>query len=341
MVKVSVIIPAYNCAKTLRDTVESVLKSGLSNLQILIIDDGSVDGTSRVCDILEKEHSCVRSIHQKNAGVSAARNRGLREATGDYIWFVDADDSIKEGSLLSAEEILQIQSPDMLVFGMEFDYYHRGMIFRRDKMMPPMEGVVELPECRKRLYELFTSNSLSSLCNRIIKRSKLEQMNAYLQEDMILYEDLEFSLRVQMECSNVYFYQEAAYQYRQSEDEGNASRRLKKISHIPDLLSKIEAALADEADKDRILLRLFLTLAREKINISSPKEIKTICSDFHEWIDTHDLLHTITQRSYPMMIYQGQTAKLVVKRTYSKLRHKTANLIKQQIGDFRKWSFPF
>ena len=337
MMKISVIIPAYNCSKTIRSTVESVLKSGLSDFEILIIDDGSVDETPLICDALENEYPCIRSIHQKNAGVSAARNRGIPEASGDYIWFVDADDSIKEGSLLPAEDILLKHAPDMLVFGIEFHYFHHGKIYRKDRILPPMEGIVDSPEYRERLYELFSSNSLSSLCNRIIKRSVVFSMNTHLREDMFLYEDLEFVLRLLPHCSSLYFYRDVVYQYKQSEDEGNAGRRLARIPHIPDLLSKIETVLESEPDRDRILLMLYLTLAREKINVSSADEINTICSDFHDWIDAHDMQRTISQGSYPMMLYQGQTAKLILKRTYSMLRHKTANLVKQTIGDFRKW----
>ena len=337
MMKISVIIPAYNCANTIRNTVESVLKSGLSDLEILIIDDGATDETPLICAELENVYPCLRSIHQKNAGVSAARNRGIREATGDYIWFVDADDSIREASLPAAEEILLKLAPDMLVFGIEFVYSHKGLVYRTDELLPPLQGLATAADCSAMMYELFKSNSLSAIWSRIIKRSIILSMDTQLREDMFLYEDLEFVLRLHQYCSTVYFCKEVVYRYWQSEDEGNTGRRLAKIPHITGLLSIIEAVLGSEPDSDRILLTLYLTLAREKINISSAKEINTICYDFHDWINAHDLLHAIRQRSYPMMIYQGQTANLIMKRTYSMLRHKTANLIKQTVGDFRKW----
>lgn len=335
MMKISVIIPAYNCANTIRNTVESVLKSGLSDLEILIIDDGATDETPLICTELENEYPCLRSIHQKNAGVSAARNRGIREATGDYIWFVDADDSIKEGSLLRAEEILQMQSPDMLVFGIDFVYSHKGIVYRTDELLPPLEGMASSADCSSMMYELFKRNSLSALWNRIIKRTVILGMDTLLREDMFLYEDLEYVLRLWKHCNSFYFFREAVYLYRQSEDEGNAGRRLTRIAHIPDLVSKIEAVL-EGPDKDRILLTLYMTLAREKIGISSAKGINTICCDFHNWINAHKLLYAISEKAYPMMIYQRQTFKLIVKRTQSMLRHKTANLIKRTVGDFRK-----
>ena len=122
----SVIIPCYNCAETLEATVKSVCASGLIDYEILLIDDGSTDGTAELCDSLCAYDPAIRCIHQENAGVSAARNCGIREAQGDYLWFVDADDTVDAGSLVRAVEIAIHQHPDMLLFGMSFDYYHRG-----------------------------------------------------------------------------------------------------------------------------------------------------------------------------------------------------------------------
>lgn len=337
MMKISVVIPAFNCATMIGDTIKSVIESGLSEFEILIVDDGSFDGTGAVCDKLAASDPRIRCIHQKNAGVSAARNRGMREAAGEYIWFVDADDSVKANSMQQVECILQGEPPDMLVFGLEFDYYHKGRIYRRDELLPAAKGMKSAEECSQMLYALFRSNSLSSLCTRLINRRILQDADLFLCEEMRLYEDLEFVLRLHHHCSRIYFYPEAIYQYHQSEDEGNAGRRLNRIPHIPELVSKIEDALGDEADGEKILLSLYLTLAREKISVSSGKEIKVVCDDFRAWIDTHDLYSAIFQKEYPMMIYERQVAKLVARRNYSKLRHRVANFLKRTIGDFRKW----
>ena len=337
MMKISVVIPAFNCATVIGDTIKSVIESGLSEFEILIVDDGSFDGTAEICDDLVKSDPRIRCIHQNNAGVSAARNRGLREASGDYIWFVDADDSVKANSMQQVEGILQGESPDMLVFGLEFDYYHKGRIYRRDELLPAAKGMKSAEECSQMLYALFRSNSLSSLCTRLINRRILQDADLFLCEEMRLYEDLEFVLRLHRHCSRIYFYPEAIYQYHQSEDEGNAGRRLKRIPHIPELVSRIEDALGDEADREKILLSLYLTLAREKISVSPGKDIKVVCDDFKAWIDAHDMFSAISQRAYPMMIYDGQVARLVAKRNYSKLRHSVANWVKRSVGDFRKW----
>lgn len=339
MMKISIVIPAFNCSPVIGDTIKSVIESGLSDFEILIVDDGSFDGTADICDALADSDSRIRCVHQNNAGVSAARNRGIREASGDYIWFVDADDSVKANSMQQIGSFLQSEFPDMLVFGLEFDYFHKGRIYRRDELLPATQGMKSAEECSQMLYALFRSNSLSSLCTRLINRKILLDEGLFLCEDMRLYEDLEFVLRIHHHCKSVFFYPEAIYQYHQSEDEGNAGRRLKRISHIPGLVSKIETALGNEEDRAKILLSLYLTLAREKIGVSSGKEIQVVCDDFKAWIDENDLFSTICQKQYPMMIYHGQVTKLITKRSYSKLRHSVANFLKRTIGDFREWSY--
>ena len=83
----SVIIPVYNCENTLADSVHAVACSGLEDYEILLIDDGSTDRTGAICDELAAASSEVRRIHQKNGGVSSARNLGIQEAQGEYVSF--------------------------------------------------------------------------------------------------------------------------------------------------------------------------------------------------------------------------------------------------------------
>ncbi len=93
---VSIIVPIYNVEAYLRRCVDSLLNQTYKRLEILLIDDGSPDNSPSICDEYAKIDERVRVIHQKNGGVSNARNHGLREAKGEFIAFVDADDWIDE-----------------------------------------------------------------------------------------------------------------------------------------------------------------------------------------------------------------------------------------------------
>lgn len=104
---ISVIIPVYNPGKYLRRCLDSVVGQTYRNLEILLIDDGSTDGSSEVCDSYAAADSRIKCIHQKNAGVSAARNRGLEEASGDYYSFPDSDDYMEPDSYEYLVELVE------------------------------------------------------------------------------------------------------------------------------------------------------------------------------------------------------------------------------------------
>jgi glycosyltransferase involved in cell wall biosynthesis len=109
---VSIIIPAYNAEKTLARAIDSVLAQTYSAVEILVVNDGSTDGTRQVCEAYRGK---IRYIEQENKGVSAARNLGIREAKGEYIAFLDADDEYTDSFFSTFRDAL-IQYPDSKAF---------------------------------------------------------------------------------------------------------------------------------------------------------------------------------------------------------------------------------
>ena len=332
----SVIIPVYNCREHLKNCVGSVLavNSSCSDMlirEVILVDDGSSDGSSALCDSvacqMSNDDCAVRVIHQHNMGVSSARNEGLRCAVGSYVLFVDSDDTVDPGKLAELiQTVSRDPSIDMAVFGMSFDYYSGDRIYRQDIMNPGVSGEKSIDECREMMYILFSHNAISSLCSRLIRRSILVNTGLVLREDMFLYEDLDFSLRVLWHCENIYFCNEPIYHYRQDDDEGNAGRRLKRIEHIPEIVDRIEEALVPLGGNSDILMSLYLTLAREKIGCATRKEIFT---------DGHELLGRIRNSKYAMLLYNKNVTKLQIKRIKTSIRHSIAVMAKKTFGDFR------
>ena len=104
----SIIIPVYNVEKYLVECVTSIFSQHYDNLEILLIDDGSTDGSGKLCDELARKHEKVRVIHKKNGGSADARNKGIEESTGEYLLFLDSDDYWeKEQFLFRFDEIIK------------------------------------------------------------------------------------------------------------------------------------------------------------------------------------------------------------------------------------------
>lgn len=99
MPKISVIIPAYNSEQFIGETLDSMLRQSLKDIEVVIVNDGSTDGTQKIIDEYTAKYDIFKSYMQQNAGVSAARNYGLEKATGEYVVFLDADDYYSDGSL--------------------------------------------------------------------------------------------------------------------------------------------------------------------------------------------------------------------------------------------------
>ncbi|HEL2058661.1 TPA: glycosyltransferase family 2 protein [Streptococcus suis] len=127
MEKVSVIVPVYNGEKHLRQCVESIMVQDYKNLEILLINDGSTDGSALLCEQLRQQDRRVRVVHKvKNEGLGAARNTSLEVATGDYIVFVDADDWIDPNHVSDLHELLTRTGSDVAISNFTQYYEETG-----------------------------------------------------------------------------------------------------------------------------------------------------------------------------------------------------------------------
>ena len=115
-IKYSVIIPVYNAKRTLKRCLDSLLGQKREDVQIILINDGSSDGSHAILEDYGSRFPNVRAVHQENAGVSAARNRGLDEAEGKYITFVDSDDYVSEDYFRAMDEAGEKEDSDLIVF---------------------------------------------------------------------------------------------------------------------------------------------------------------------------------------------------------------------------------
>lgn len=116
---VSVIMPAYNTERTLNRAVQSVLDQSFQDFELILVDDGSQDNTPEMCDQWVRKSSQITALHIENSGPSVARNRGIQEAKGDFIAFLDSDDTYEPGILERFKETLDAEQMDLYIFNYE------------------------------------------------------------------------------------------------------------------------------------------------------------------------------------------------------------------------------
>ena len=332
---ISVIIPAFNCENSIKRTVDSIISSGLKDYEIVIVNDGSTDNTASVCNTLCDQHSFIKYSEQENSGVSSARNKGISIATGEYILFFDADDTAEENGFLECVDIIESEKPDILVFGMSFDYYKNGKLYRSDKLVPEQSGILNKIQIKAELESLYNTNSLTSACNKIYRRALISDNNILFNTNYFLMEDFLFSLECLKVCENIYCLQKDLYHYKQSENEKNAFNRLKRIDNLCDYVYPFKTVINELAVGeigDNVFNNFFFMLLSQKMYYENIKKIKKILED----LNNNKLFNETKQGKIPSG-YKG-FLKDIEKSRYLKIRllnlknqarHKIAVLVKR------------
>lgn len=186
MKKVSVIIPVFNVKDYLEKCVGSILAQTYKNTEILLIDDGSTDGSSQLCDKLALRSDKVTVIHQENRGVSNARNIGIERATGDFITFVDADDYVAEVMIAELYDAISKERSDISICG--------TFIFRSGQ-----QPYVDMGLFKQQTYDnnkaikklLYQDDITNSVFGRLYRKSLFK--NVRFPEDISIGEDLDLN----------------------------------------------------------------------------------------------------------------------------------------------------
>ena len=198
--KLSIVIPAYNVGKYIRECVNSITAElpETSGVELLLLDDGSKDDSLQVCKELEKAFEYIRVYHHENHGVSYTRNRGIQEASGDYIMFVDADDAMCPGWFVNIQKELSGEN-DVIYFGANVD---------SDPPKTSMTDGVFGISCNENVGMIPTPWS------KVYRREMLLQNNIAFDESLINGEDGLFNLQVIAAAEHYKFERQSIYQYR-------------------------------------------------------------------------------------------------------------------------------
>ena len=212
---VSVIVPVYNTAGTLAECLDSILAQTYTDLELIVIDDGSTDGSGAIADTYPAKDPRVKVWHQENAGISAARNAGLAHSKGEWIAFCDSDDTVRPDWISSM--MAHSKKAPMIIGG----YY----MYRMDRPgQEPQKTCLDYEESFTQadtaLEVLFKKRLFRHIWNKIFKRSVIDEHNLTFNEKLDIFEDEYFVLEYMAYIDIVVCIPDCTYNYNFPADYG-------------------------------------------------------------------------------------------------------------------------
>lgn len=214
--KVSIIVPIYNVEKYIEKCVRSLTNQSYTNIEIILIDDGTPDNSASIIDRLAQEDSRIWVIHKENGGVSSARNAGIVAATGDYIMFVDGDDWCEQEYV---SYFVNLVKSNNCSIGMDTNNFYEGSSQTRDRMYTV--------SAEKAIEWIYMGQLFVAVWNKIYSAALLKE-NAICFNDAIWYgEGMLFNIEVLQCCDKVAIGEKSVYHQTTNPDSAMRSFNLK------------------------------------------------------------------------------------------------------------------
>ncbi len=178
---ISIIMPVYNSGKFLEKAVMSILNQGIQEIELILVDDGSTDGSAEECDNYAKKDKRVKVIHKKNGGICNARNAALNVAKGEYIGFADHDDEYVSGYLMHAHQVAITNNADLVKVGKK-EFIIKGDKIQRIKYSKLPYQVYSKQDITDKYFQLVNSDEMDCVWDGLFKKSIIDDFNLRFDE---------------------------------------------------------------------------------------------------------------------------------------------------------------
>lgn len=277
MPNITIIIPVYNRIKYIEKCLNTLLLQNTDNIEIILVDDGSTDGSQKICDNYSKKYSFIQTIHQPNLGVATARNTGIRYARGKWISWIDSDDLVSSNYISSLEAFTKFNF-DIVVFG----------YLTFSDILPTIGNIeeLEIKEISKSevMKDLSNINFGNFLWNKLFKKElfiNISFPDGKVYEDIATtYRLLDKATRVGVSSQKIYFYRQndgsIVHQHNSHKAIESLENRIEAQSELVDFLST-HYPLATELQKHELLIAMFEYIKEVEISKSNKNDIYTYC----------------------------------------------------------------
>lgn len=204
--KFSIIIPVYNAELYIDECIKSVIDSTYENWELLLVDDGSNDGSGEICDEWSYKDSRIRVFHQNNRGVSSARNLGIEKAKGNWLVFVDSDDYISSDMMNLISENAYREDADLVFTDYNIIYSDKNELFRTYPWSADKENS----------FRNYLLNSWPRVAWGAVKKKLIWENGITYPENLTVFEDFHFMCNCILHCNRVIRISEPLYNYRRT-----------------------------------------------------------------------------------------------------------------------------
>lgn len=234
--RISIVVPVFNVERYLGECVESLLKQGLNDYEVILVNDGSTDHSGALCDACAERSEVIRVIHKENGGLSDARNAGLHAVTGNYVVFVDSDDYLADGALAHIAEQIGSRGTDVV-------FLEATKFFSDGKYVPMGDGYDAKCINGRSKEEVLDHIAMlpkfpGSACTKMVRTALIRQHNLYFEKGL-LSEDIDWTVRLLLKAETFDYYPGEYYFYRQGRSCSiTTSAGIKNISDLLSIIRK-------------------------------------------------------------------------------------------------------
>ena len=282
MDKVSFIIPVYNVEKYLKKCIKSVLDQSYQNIEVLLIDDGSTDGSLKICDDYAKKDSRIKVFHKENEGLSATRNLGVKLSTGKYITFIDSDDTISEDFCETLLNAIKTQKCDVASVSLVMTRVNGYKIeTSNDTEVVSHDNELRVYTKKDILKEVLLRKSFKNyICTKLYRR---ELFDHCLFKEKICYEDVLFTYEMTKHINKIAYVDKVCYNYLKRRNSITATCSEKNLNDFLD----VALYRYEDVKKNHPECKLYNTYAL----------LETIISVSIKYVIAHRKYQTVAEKS--------------------------------------------
>ena len=233
--KFSVIVPVYNVERYLRRCIDSILGQRFTDFEVILVDDGSTDASGKICEEYSNDKRAI-VIHEKNGGLSEARNSGIRAARGEYLLFVDSDDFWADNGFLERIVVCLKEKPDFLLFSLKRCNETETKFWT---IYPALDEKLlnRLEYGKAQNYFMKQDVYLVSACCKAIRTEFLKEKELYFEKGL-LSEDIDWHIRLVLAAKRMVYSNENGYVYRVREHSITTAPNAKNRKDLYKIIAK-------------------------------------------------------------------------------------------------------